>query len=261
VKQENVDPQDEFDSFGLSAALDAVVTGAGFIVRTPSTWPWSLVPAAILLLLIVGFTCLGVHVAAEFSDYVFGKARGAWGNIGDWALRIVLGILALLLSLVLGLLLAEPLSAFALDKIVRAFELQAAGESRPGPPIWASLWFSVSAAAFGLLVGGTALATLLAISFFFPPATVVTGPLKFVVISWMLAWSMLDYPMTRRRLGILARLGWVRRHFGAFTWFGMAWAAIAVVPGIVLVLLPMGVAGAARLVMRDEPPPTFPRAD
>ena len=42
------------------------------------------------------------------------------------------------------------------------------------------------------------------------------------------------------------------RHFGAVTAFGAAWALLVIVPGIVLVLLPMGVAGAARLVVEAE---------
>ena len=55
--------------------------------------------------------------------------------------------------------------------------------------------------------------------------------------------------------GLVRRLKWVGRHFGAFTLFGLLWALVAVVPGVVLVLLPMGVAGATRMVLQDDPGP------
>jgi uncharacterized protein involved in cysteine biosynthesis len=54
-------------------------------------------------------------------------------------------------------------------------------------------------------------------------------------------------------MGLSARLQWVGQHFGAFTLFGFLWAMVAVVPGIILLLLPMGVAGATRMVLRDDP--------
>ena len=73
------------------------------------------------------------------------------------------------------------------------------------------------------------------------------------IVSAVLAWDFLDYPLGLRGLGVRARLRWVRRHFGAFTLFGVLWAGLCVVPGVVLVLLPMGVAGATRMILRDDP--------
>jgi CysZ protein len=106
---------------------------------------------------------------------------------------------------------------------------------------------------FSLSVGGSALTVLFLITLYFSPAAVVTVPLKFLVWSWMLAWDFLDYPLGLRGLGVIARIRWVLRHFGAFTVFGALWATVCIVPGIALLLLPMGVAGATRLVLRDDP--------
>jgi hypothetical protein len=55
-----------------------------------------------------------------------------------------------------------------------------------------------------------------------------------------------------RGVGLEGRFAWVGRNFGAFTLFGLAWALLVVVPGVVLLILPMGVAGATRLVVADE---------
>ena len=43
-------------------------------------------------------------------------------------------------------------------------------------------------------------------------------------------------------------LRWCLRHFGAFTLFGVLWAGLCIVPGVVLLILPMGVAGATRML-------------
>jgi CysZ protein len=239
--------------FGYSAAIEAVGSGIGFILRTPVIWPWSLVPGAIMLLLLGSFCGFGIWGSAEFSAYIFGTDRHTWGSVGYWVLTALLIIISILIAILLALVLTEPLSAFALDKIVHAYQKQVLGHSPPSPPLPIVIWISLRAIGFGLLLGGAALAALLTVNFFFPPATVVTVPAKFMVCSWMLAWSLLDYPMVQRRQGICARLRWVFRHFGAFTLFGMIWAGIAVVPGIVLVLLPMGVVGATDLVIRDDP--------
>jgi CysZ protein len=243
----------ESKPFGLSAAFEAAGGGIGFILRTPAIWPWSVVPGAIMLLLFAGFCGFGVWGSSEFSNYLFGADRHTWGAMGYWVVTLLLAIFAILLAILLALALTEPLSAFALDKIVHAYQKQLLGHSPPSPPMLVVIWISLRAIGFGLVIGGIALVALLAVNLFFPPATIVTVPIKFVVCSWMIAWSLLDYPMVQRRLGIRARLEWVFRHFGAFTLFGMIWAAIAIVPGIVLVLLPMGVAGATDLVIRDDP--------
>jgi CysZ protein len=117
------------------------------------------------------------------------------------------------------------------------------------------MWLSLCCVSFALVLGGLALVALFVVEFFFPPAAIVTVPLKMLVCSWMVAWNLLDYPLGLRGMALLARLHWVGRHFGAFTLFGFLWAVVAVVPGIILVLLPMGVAGATQMVIWDDPKP------
>jgi uncharacterized protein involved in cysteine biosynthesis len=68
----------------------------------------------------------------------------------------------------------------------------------------------------------------------------------------MLAWDFIDYPLAMRGVGLERRFAWVGRNFGAFTLFGVLWALMIVLPGVQLVILPMGVAGATRLVVADE---------
>src|SRR5262249_19556915 len=86
----------------------------------------------------------------------------------------------------------------------------------------------------------------------FPPMAAVTVPARFIAGGWLLAWNFLDYPLSLRGLGVWARLAWAFRHFDEFTVFGLTWAALLFVPGLFFVILPMGVAGATRLVVEAE---------
>lgn len=234
-------------------ALDAFFGGIIFILTTPRMWPLAVVPAAILTILLIGLTVAGVWGAAESSALLFGHDRGMWGEIGYWILTVFLALISLLIALLLALALAEPLSAFALERISAAQERALTGCATESPSLLAALWLSLWCISFGLILGGLALFALFLVEFLFPPAAVVTVPLKVLVCSWMVAWNLLDYPLGLRGMGLLARLKWVVQYFGPFTLFGFLWAMVAVVPGIILVLLPMGVAGATRMVVDADP--------
>ncbi len=122
------------------------------------------------------------------------------------------------------------------------------------PPVGFAFAFlqSLQVALVTLVVGGLLLGALFVVSVLFPPALLVTVPLKVLVSGWMLAWNFLDYPLTLHGFTAARRLAWVGRHFAAFTAFGIAWALIVFIPGVLLLVLPMGVAGAARLVVDAE---------
>jgi uncharacterized protein involved in cysteine biosynthesis len=236
-------------------AIDAFFGGIRFILTTPRTWRLAVVPAAILTVLLIGLTAAGVWGGAELSALLIGPDRGTWGAIGYWVLNVFFALIALMIAMVLALTLAEPLAAFALERISAAQQRALLGFAPESPPFMAAMWLSLSCVSFALVLGGVALVALFLASFFFPPAAVVTIPLKVLVCSWMVAWNLLDYPLGLRGMGLSARLQWVGKHFGAFTLFGFLWAMVAVVPGIILLLLPMGVAGATRLVLGDDPKP------
>ncbi len=232
--------------------LEAFGGGIGFVIATPSVWGYALVPVGILLLLSCGFIGLGIWGSYYLSSWVFGPDPGVWGQIGYWALMIALAIVGILVALLLALSLAQPLSGFALEGIVHAQEFALTGSTPPKASFLAALVSTTTAVAISLLVGGTLLVILFLVSFFFPPAAVVTVPLKVLVCGWILAWDFIDYPLAMRGVGLEGRFAWVGRNFGAFTLFGVLWALLVVVPGVVLLVLPMGVAGATRLVVADE---------
>jgi CysZ protein len=211
------------------------------------------------LLLMVVLVVSGIWGTLRGLEAYFGEVSGFWATAGTWLLTGILILLSLLLAPVLALLLAQPLSGFALEGIVRAQERALGDWPSPKPGPLESLLRTASVTVFALALGLPVLAVLFVVGLFFPPALVVTIPLKFVVSGWMLAWDFFDYPLGLRRLGLGRRLAWVGRRFGAFTAFGLAWALLVFMPGVVLLLLPMGIAGATRLVVEEgtdeEPEP------
>jgi CysZ protein len=237
---------------GLFSGLEAFACGLAFVVVTPRAWGYALVPVSMLILLLCGLTGVGIWASHHLSTSLIGPDPGTWGQIGWWFLTISFGIVSVLVALLLALTLAQPLSGFALEAISHAQELALTGHAAPKTSFLANLFSTSKAVFMALLVGGTMLAILFLIGFFFPPALIVTVPLKFLVCGWMLAWDFIDYPLAMRSVGLEARFAWVGRNFGAFTLFGLLWTLLLVLPGVVLLVLPMGVAGATRLVVADE---------
>ncbi|HWG45759.1 MAG TPA: EI24 domain-containing protein [Gemmataceae bacterium] len=240
------------DKIGLFSGIEAFGRGIAFVVSTPRVWGYAMVPTTILLLLSCGLTGLAIWGSHHLSTSLLGDDLGAWGKIGWWSLAIFLDVVGLVLAMLLALSLAQPLSGFALESISHAQEIALTGHAAPKTSFIANLFSTAKAVLIALLIGGTLLTVLFLISFFFPPAAIVTVPLKLIVCGWMLAWDFIDYPLAMRGVGLEARFAWVGRNFGAFTLFGLLWAAVIIVPGMVLVILPMGVAGATQLVVADE---------
>jgi CysZ protein len=241
----------EPDAVSVRDGLGAVASGIRFIVTTPSVWGYALVPIGLVAVLSCGLGLLGSWGARRAGVSLFGETPETHGLVGGWVVTVLLGLVAWLASVLVALLLAQPLSGFALEAIALAQERALTGHATAPPSFLNALAASVKVVLATLAVGGSVLAVLFVLSFLFPPAAVVTVPLKFLVGSWLLAWGFLDYPLALRGLGVRARWDWVRGHLGAVSAFGLAWAVLLLVPGIFLLVLPMGVAGATRLVVAD----------
>src|SRR5262249_42678804 len=105
-----------------SSAFDAFAGGVGFILTTPRVWLYSAIPAAVMCLLLIGFPVLPIWGGPRFSDGFFGADRRTWGAIGYWIVPVLLALVFFLSGVLVSLLLAEPLSALALERIAQAQE-------------------------------------------------------------------------------------------------------------------------------------------
>jgi CysZ protein len=233
------------------SGVRAFFGGLGFVVARPGVWPLAWVPALTSVLLFAASATLGLWAVGHI------PVSDGWAAVGSWALRIVTGAVAIVLAAIVAMSLAQPLSGWALDRIVRRQENELGLPPHPPQPGMEQLVRSLGVALLGLAVGLPILALLAAITFFFPAASIVCIPLKLVVLALLAAWDLLDYPFSQRGMGIGARLSWMRSRFGSVFAFGMCAAIVLLVPGIGLFVLPVGVAGAARLVTGEAR--TLPR--
>jgi uncharacterized protein involved in cysteine biosynthesis len=227
------------------AGARAFAGGIGFVFTTPSVWPYAVVPMAMLFFLVIGLSVAGVWAVIRAIDFPS-------AGVGSWLVHILLSLVAVLMAALLAFCLAQPFSAFALNAIAVAQEQELTGCRPDRPGVLTALLHSLVATFVLLLLGCPALLSLFAASLVCHPLLMVTVPLKFLVLGWLLAWNFLDYPFSLHGRGLTVRFQWVVRHFGAFTSFGLLWAILMVVPGIILVFLPMAVAGATRLVVAGE---------
>jgi len=235
------------ESVGAFGGLRAFYGGIGFILSTPSAWGWSLVPIGFMALLSLGLCGLSWWGAWEASRTLVGGE-----NLGTWTLTVLLALLGAMLAVLIALSLAQPCSSFALEAICRAQERAMVGRASPAIPYWASLRRNLKVVVATLVLASGSMVALFVVEVLVPPAAVITVPLKFLIGGWLMAWNFLDYPLGLRGMGLRDSVRWVFRHFGAVTVFGVAWWSLVLFPGAVLFLLPMGVAGAAHLVVEAD---------
>jgi CysZ protein len=237
---------------GFLAGVRALTAGAAFIISTPRMWGYASVPLVIFAAHAIGLGWLGVALATRCAEAIVGSSAATLVVVGRWIIDAMLVVSALLAAVILAFSVAQPLSGWALDAIVCAQERALGTPGWPPQPRLASFLRAVAVAAAAIAVGFPLIAGLTFVGIVFPAAAVVTFPLKLAVSAWLVAWDLLDYPFSQRGLGLRARLRWLGAHARAAFGFGLAAAVLLVVPGLGLLLLPMGVAGGARLVIATE---------
>lgn len=231
--------------------LRAFFGGIGFVMRRPGLWGYASVPVGVLLVLGTGIGALGVWAASAGAEALMGRGD-AWHDVGRWALTLVLSLLALLLAMLVAFALAQPISGFALEAISKRQEAEFGGRGWPEQKFSIGFARTLKVTLFGLLFSLPIFAVLTLIGLAAPPATVVTIPLKLMLSALLIAWDLLDYPLGIRGAGIRDRLRFIKRNFGAVFAFGCLAAVGLLIPGLGLLLLPFGVAGASRLVVWDD---------
>lgn len=247
-----VPPPPDTEAPGFGAGVGSIFAGLKFVTSTPSVWPLAIVPVFFVIVITV---VVGVAGAA-FLPKLAVSLLGAWAHKGHGALAIVAKVLITALSIVIGAVvgfaLAQPLSGPALEKIVRKMEGTLGAPTWPPTSILQDIWRSLEGVLLTTVLSLPLFAILFAIGFIFPPATIVTVPLKVALTGLMLAWDLCDYPLSIRGLPIVARITFLRRHLPAVFGFGLGVALLSLIPCALLLVLPIGAAGATKLVVRME---------
>ncbi len=221
------------------------------MIATPAAWPLAIVPVAIAGGVGGVLSALSIWlVPAKVAAWI--DATSALGQAGAWLVSVLATLLAVVLSVLVGLAVAQPLAGPALDAIVRRASAQLGAPAWPPTRFLDDVVRGVGSLALTSAFGLPILALLFVVNFAFPPATIVTVPLKIAVCALVVAWDLCDYPLSLRGVGLRARVRFARRHALALVGFGACLAVVALVPFAILLVLPAGVAGAAKLTLHLE---------
>lgn len=235
-------------ALGFFAGVRALFGGLGFVVTTPGVWPWAIVPVIVATALFGGATALAIWGGGELASHLVDPAHAVW----SWALKIVLWLVGIVLGFFIALTLAQPISGFALEAIARRQEIALGGRTWPDVPFARGLASSLRVSLTALAVSLPILAVLAVITLLVPPAAIVTVPLKLIVTGLAAAYDFLDYPLSVRDTAVAQRVDFMRANFWAVLGFGLSAAALLLIPGMGLFLLPFGVAGATRMVVEAD---------
>lgn len=247
-------------ALGFVTGVRAFFGGVAFVLGTPSVWGWAAVPVLVATLLLGATGAAALWGAGALTDRIVSDPSGPWHAAGAVLVQVVLSLVGLVLAFVLALSLAQPISGFALEAIARRQELALGGRTWPDQGFVAGVLRSLRVSLTGLALGLPVLAVLALVTLLVPPLGVITVPLKFAVVGLLAAYDMLDYPLSLRGEGVRARLAFVRAQMPAVLGFGLSVAAVLVIPGVGLLVLPCAVAGATRLAQAEANSPERSRA-
>jgi CysZ protein len=229
---------------GLAACLGAF----RFLVRRPRTWPYALVPVIVLFLLVTGAVALAVVFIRPAVVEWLAQSAAFLGRIGAEAASWLAALLSAVLGLWLAVGLAPPLSAPALEKIVHLQERELGVPDRRELGFVSELWIGLRAQLLALALATPLFLALWIIGLLLPPLAVVVLPLKFALASLLIAYDLLDYPLTLRGVPLRERLRLMRRQWRATLGFGLAFSLLFWLPCCAIGLLPIGAAAATRLI-------------
>jgi CysZ protein len=235
-------------ALGFFAGVRALFGGLGFVMTTPGVWPWAMVPVVVATLLLGGTTALAIWGGGELATRIVDPAHVVW----SWAIKIVLWVVGIIIGFFVALTLAQPISGFALEAIARRQEVALGGRTWPDVPFTRGLLSSLRVSLTALAISLPILTVLAVITLLFPPASIVTVPLKLIVTGLAAAYDFLDYPFSVRDAAVPHRVDFMRANFWAVLGFGLSAAALLLIPGMALLLLPFGVAGATRMVVEAD---------
>ena len=236
---------------GFFDGAKAPFQGLWFLLTNPDTWPFAAVPVSIGLSIFAFFSYLSVRFLPEAVGRAVPAGEAWYSRLGSGVLVVLATVAAVVAAFFLGMVLAQPLSGPALERLVRLRERALGLPERPRTSFSMDAWRSLRSALLGTLAL-PALLVLTLVEIFVPGSSVVVLPLKILITGVFVAWDILDYPLSVRGLGLRQRLAFIRTHKPVLLGFGLALAVVLLLPCMQLLLLPAAVVGATALVHRID---------
>jgi CysZ protein len=237
---------------GFVAGVKCLFGGIWWTISTPGVWPLALVPILLGLLLTSLLGALSIGFVPGWIGDVVDMSDSILGTVGTVVLQVLATLLAVVASALVGFALAQPLSGPALEGIVRRKERDLGAPERPESSLGVEIWRSLQSLGVSYMFGLPTIVLLLVLSILVPHASIVLFPLKLVVAALTIAWDICDYPLSVRGLPMGERVGTIIRHRGAVLGFSIGLALAGLVPCLLFLVLPGGVAGAAKLMWEIE---------
>jgi CysZ protein len=241
-------------AIGFWRGFTAPFGAASSLLGQPRAWPFALVPVVVFALIEAAFIALAWQQIAPWLTERY-ELTSVYSQRGVQAVSV---LLMGAVGWIAGMLLAPPVSAPALERIVLYVEEELGAPARPALGFFAELWCGLQAMLWGSLFTLPLLAVLTLLELVFPPSAVVATPLKLLIGALGQAFCLFDYPLTLRGVGARDRLAFMRRNFSVVLGFGTAFTLVFWLPCCAVVMLPVGVAAATRLywaIERQLPPP------
>jgi CysZ protein len=235
---------------GFKDGLTSVGGAFGFLAKQPETWPAAIVPTLVFMAIASLGAVLGSIWLTPLAIGLVGlDGTTEWyGALGRGALGVVSFLLSGAVGVVSSFFLTPPLSAPALEHLVKVQEDALEAPPRREQSFIAELWCGLKSQALAVAVSVPILVVLALVQFVLPWTAIVLAPAQWLVLCLAVAWNLLDTPLTLRGVPASVRIGLLLDHRPAILGFGAAFALLFWVPCLGIVLLPVGAVAATRLV-------------
>lgn len=233
------------------------IRGASFLVRHPRLWIWVALPAVIIGLLVWAL----IGALLTFGHRLTGHIPWHWA---EHLLQAVLGILLAIASVSLILSMAALIAGPFNEILSEAIEEQVTGVPSPKFKLGHFLHdLAVGAihAIRRIVVYLLTMGVLLLIGLVVPVAgTLVTAIGGWLATARFASYDAYDAVYSRQRLSYRAKLASLDRHIWRTMGLGAVMALAMIVPGLNLLALSIGAAGATLRMVTPAPAPALQRA-
>jgi CysZ protein len=231
----------------LGTGVRDVGRGLAVLKAHRSLWKWLIAPAIISLLLLVAAVVGILHVVDPLVGWLSAHLPSGLASAAGTLLRLLvlalLGIAALFVFTTVAGMIAGPFNELLSERV------EAVLTGRPAPPF--SLREFIHGAILGIVHGIRRLVTTLigVVLVFVLGFVPVVGTIAAVLIgAWLAAraasYDCYDAVLSRRAMAYRDKLAYLAHHRGRTLGLGLAVAGMLLVPGLNLIALGIGAAGA-----------------
>lgn len=229
------------------AGLGDFFSGFGMVLGVGSIRKWAVIPMILNVLLFGTLAVLVFLYAGDAEKYLFGEAQGKWGSAGHIALQVLIIVVGLAAVVVLSLVLSSVIAAPFYTKLAEAALLHLTGRViADSGPIWKIAIKTILQETGKLAVFIGVQAVLFGIGLIPIVGQIVAGGVTFL----LLAFEFGDYSLEAYGYGLVDRYKFTVRNPGRSLGFGSAAFLVTLVPFLGILVAPVAVAGAARMVVR-----------